>query len=352
MRITFAVPGLAGLAGGLRVVSQYAAHLQAQGHQLTLAVQRPHILLPKRRRLARALGLERTQPLPAGQGYFAALDLPVVHLPEHRAVRAKDVPDADMIVSTFWTTAEWAGRMPRSKGVHVHFIQGYEDFHPELKERVEAVYRLNSRKIVVSGWLQSIMANRYGQNSTLVMNGVDTQRFRAPPRPRNRPPVVGGLYSSHPCKGPELAFAALARLREVDPDARALVFGTSPRPELPEWVEYERRPPQDRIPQIYAACDAWLFTSRSEGFGLPILEAMACRTPVIATPAGAAPDLIDGRNGRLVDHDPQSFIAALQDLLAGDWEAASQAAWETAQRNDVETAARGFEAALHAALQR
>ena len=119
---------------------------------------------------------------------------------------------------------------------------------------------------------------------------------------------------------------------------------------MPEWVKYESRPPQDRIPQIYAACDAWLFTSRAEGFGLPILEAMACRTPVIATPAGAAPDLIDGRNGRLVEADPEAFVAALRDLLAGDWTAASTAAWDTAQRHDVGTAARAFEDALKAAV--
>ena len=65
---------------------------------------------------------------------------------------------------------------------------------------------------------------------------------------------------------------------------------------LPRDTEFHLRPPQDRIRDIYSKCDAWLFGSRSEGFGLPILEAMACRTPVIGTPAGAAPELLgDGR---------------------------------------------------------
>ena len=31
--------------------------------------------------------------------------------------------------------------------------------------------------------------------------------------------------------------------------------------------------------ELYGGCDAWLFATRNEGFGLPILEAMACRTP-------------------------------------------------------------------------
>jgi glycosyltransferase involved in cell wall biosynthesis len=49
---------------------------------------------------------------------------------------------------------------------------------------------------------------------------------------------------------------------------------------------------------VYADCDVWLFASFSEGFGLPIIEAMACRCPVVATRAGCAPDVIkEGVNG-------------------------------------------------------
>ena len=80
---------------------------------------------------------------------------------------------------------------------------------------------------------------------------------------------------------------------------------------LPRGAQYRQRPPQAQIAAIYAACDLWLFTSRNEGFGLPLLEAMACRTPVLATRAGAAPDLIDGCNGVLLDSDPAAFAAEI-----------------------------------------
>ncbi|MGC8714943.1 MAG: glycosyltransferase [Leptodesmis sp.] len=49
----------------------------------------------------------------------------------------------------------------------------------------------------------------------------------------------------------------------------------------------------------YSACDAWLFPSRYEAVGLPILEAMACRTPVIGTPAGIAPEMLSDGAGIL-----------------------------------------------------
>lgn len=61
----------------------------------------------------------------------------------------------------------------------------------------------------------------------------------------------------------------------------------------------------------------WLFTSLEEGFGLPILEAMACGTPVVASRAGAAPDLIrDGETGYLCDWDVAHFTAAIRRYMA------------------------------------
>ena len=140
---------------------------------------------------------------------------------------------------------------------------------------------------------------------------------------------------------------ALQRASEA-PSQRITPAGAAQRSPEPRSHRYRSRP-------AAARGNPYIVRPTFQGRAIALTQARhdwPARLPALATPAGAAPDLIHGRNGRLVDHDPQSFIAALQDLLAGDWEAASQAAWETAQRNDVETAARGFEAALHAALQR
>ena len=356
MRITFALPGLDGLSGGLRVVSQYARHLQAQGHDVTLVVRNPGPVPGLRDRLRRIVGIyPPRRSLPAGRGHFTGLDdLPVVHLDTHRPIRAKQVPDGDVVVSTWWTTAEWADRLPRSKGRHIHFIQDYEDFHPSLGGRVKAVYDQANVKIVVASWLQRLIAERHGRQAEVVMNGVDTARFDTPARPPNDPPRIGFLYNGHPRKNVALAIEAAGILRSGS-GVRALSFGTMARPAaLPEGIDYDRRPSQDRIAELYASCDLWLFPSRSEGFGLPLLEAMASRTPVIATGAGAAPDLIDGRNGMIVAEHPHAMAKAVRAMMetgAADWRAASDAALATARANDLPLAASRFETALIRAAQ-
>ncbi|MEM7802165.1 MAG: glycosyltransferase family 1 protein, partial [Chloroflexota bacterium] len=48
------------------------------------------------------------------------------------------------------------------------------------------------------------------------------------------------------------------------------------------------------LPLLYAAADLFVFPSYYEGFGMPIVEAMACGTPVIASDASAMPEAIGG----------------------------------------------------------
>ncbi|MBU2958929.1 glycosyltransferase family 4 protein [Paracoccus sp. 1_MG-2023] len=351
MKISFALPELGNRSGGLRVVAQYARHLLDQGHEVRLVVRRPRHMPGPRRRLLGRLGLgPLAPPLAASRGHFSDLDVPIHHLEETRPLRVGDVPDADIIVSTWWTTAEWANTLPPAKGRHVHFVQDYEDFYPEFSRRVRAVYGLDIPKIVVAPWLQRRLVQEFGRDSRVVMNGVDLDHFATPSRAKSSPPKVGFMYAEHPRKNSGMALDVVRRIQARRPDIECLCFGAEARPAAASAaIRYERKPSQDRIPQIYRSCDLWLFVSRSEGYGLPLLEAAASRTPILATPAGAAPDLIDGRNGEIASFVPQEFAqAALRILDEPDaaWADRSAAAFETAQSHSLGIAARAFEAEL------
>jgi glycosyltransferase involved in cell wall biosynthesis len=112
---------------------------------------------------------------------------------------------------------------------------------------------------------------------------------------------------------------------------------------LPSGTDYFYRPPQTQLKEIYARCDAWLFGSRLDSFGLPILEAMACHTPVIAVPVGAAQDLLGDGTGVLVAKEsPEAMAAAIVAMCretAGDWLARSERAYAKAHSYSWDDAA-------------
>jgi GT2 family glycosyltransferase/serine/threonine protein kinase/tetratricopeptide (TPR) repeat protein len=62
------------------------------------------------------------------------------------------------------------------------------------------------------------------------------------------------------------------------------------RPGAPEILFLNEELPADAMPGLYAACDCLVHPYRGEGFGLPVLEAMACGLPVIVTGGGATDD--------------------------------------------------------------
>jgi glycosyltransferase involved in cell wall biosynthesis len=69
--------------------------------------------------------------------------------------------------------------------------------------------------------------------------------------------------------------------------------------------------PAADLPALYAGADCFVFPSRYEGFGLPVLEAMACGTPVIVSDRGALPEVV-GEAGILVNPEkPEALADAL-----------------------------------------
>ncbi len=303
MKITFILP-YAGLAGGIRVVAIYAGRLKKRGHKVTV------ISLPRRqlavKQKIRMLLKEKKWPVQGhGSSHFDNVDVEHRILRKCRPITNADLPDADIVIATWWETAEWMNKFHPSKGVKFYFVQHHE-IHKGLPiDRVKATYLMPFHKITISHWLMNIMAREYGDRDvTLVQNSVDNNFFKAPVRGRQSNPTVGFMYSTIDFKGCDIIIESLNEVRKSIPALRILVFGLyNPSADLalPLNSKFYCRPLQEKIREIYSSCDFWLFGSRTEGFGLPILEAMACRTPVIATKAGAAPELIAKGGGVLVN---------------------------------------------------
>lgn len=70
-----------------------------------------------------------------------------------------------------------------------------------------------------------------------------------------------------------------------------------------ETVIFERGMPSNDLWGLYAASDVFLLSSKAEGLGLPVMEAMACGVPVVAANTGAIPELIGDGRGYLAGID-------------------------------------------------
>jgi glycosyltransferase involved in cell wall biosynthesis len=360
MRITFLSPPF-NLSGGHRVKAIYAQKLHERGHEVTVVA--PGTPRPTLRQIARSLVRDRAWPkthadLPS---HFDRIDAECRIAGHFGPITDADVPDADVVIATWWETAEWAASLSPSKGAKVYFIQHHEVWPYLPVERVEATWRFPMQKIVVAAWLAEIARERYGDDGVvLVPNAVDRDQFHAPPRGKNAVPTVGMMYSRSHFKGCDVSLEAFRIAAGRVAGLRLVAFGDGGVDRdglpLPGGAEFHVRPSQDDLRRHYASCDAWLFGSRDEGFGLPVLEAMACRTPVIGTPVGAAPELIGQGGGYLVrTEDPEDMAAAIERIAAlpdDRWRAMSDIAYDTASRYTWDDAADRFEAALIHAVER
>jgi glycosyltransferase involved in cell wall biosynthesis len=352
MRVVF-VLALADLSGGVRVVSQYARLLMQRGHRVVV-ISTPNPLpgaVMQLKSLVRGRGWMKTPP--EGPSH---LDHPGIEhhvLERFRAVRDSDVPDADVVIATWWQTVEWVRSLAPSKGFKVHLVQDHEVWGGP-RAQVDAAYRAPLAKIAVSSFLGDLLRREYGVDAVAVIpNGVDTVQFDAPPRHKQSVPTVGLNYATKRNKGTDIALKGFELASRKIPGLRLVAMGNepvSPALPLPPGADYTLRARDGALRDLYTRCDAWLFTTRWEGFGLPVLEAMACRTPVIGTPAGTAPEAIARGGGVLVPpEDAEALARAIEDVHAmsqESWMALSASARKTAMSFSWDAAAVAFESTL------
>jgi glycosyltransferase involved in cell wall biosynthesis len=123
-------------------------------------------------------------------------------------------------------------------------------------------------------------------------------------------------------KNPAVLLRAWARLDAPLRDSVIVVFFCR-TPNLPvevrnavarNSVRVFIRPTRAELLALYSMSDAFVFPSWIEGFGLPVLEAMACGAPVIASDRGSLPEVV-GDAGLICDAEDDAALAALLTLI-------------------------------------
>jgi glycosyltransferase involved in cell wall biosynthesis len=210
----------------------------------------------------------------------------------------------DVVHAHFGLTA-WPALAVRG-APHVVTFHGTDLAHPRSGRLSRAVMRLVDLAATASASLaREQLPGAGGRLRVAVLPcGVDTARFRPLPRAAAREQL--GLDPERPCllfpADPARAEKRHDRASSVAGDVPLLTLGAVDPEQVPLWVN---------------AANAVVIPSEREGFGLAVLEALACDVPVLATPVGIAPLALDGISGAHCGaFDADAWRAALAPHLA------------------------------------
>lgn len=103
----------------------------------------------------------------------------------------------------------------------------------------------------------------------------------------------------------------------ADPDTLPAVRAAVAESRLEGRIVLTGPVPDAEVPAFYAACEAFVFPSTSEGFGIPVIEAMAMGRPVAAADATALPEVIAGAGALFDPLDEEAIAAGLESVLEG-----------------------------------
>ena len=218
------------------------------------------------------------------------------------SLKERHLPPADIYVFSEALSVAQANRYHSIPlGRIVHFVQGHETW-TLVPEELAALYRAPTHKIVISGWLKREV-EKAGGRAAVVPNFIDFASFRMMVLPEARDArVVGMLFHVAPGKDVETGIRALELAQSREPALRARLFGVFPMErELPPWMRYCRNPTREQLLEFYNGIAIFLGTSRQEGWGLTVGEAMACGAAVVCTDNGGYAEMaVDGETARVV----------------------------------------------------
>ena len=289
MKIIFVVPEIS-KTGGMRVIFEYANRLTNEGHDVTvvspivpfnafMGERSSYYFKYRIKYAARFLTGKIKRP-----ETFFKINFKIKYIPYPSKVF---VSKADVYVATSWTSAYLVNDIRSDK--KIYFVQDYETWTGN-KKAVDRSYKLDLQKIVVSTYLKNLLKDKFNEDSEIVLNGIDFNKFDNKEKKDFNVRTI--LFMDHSLKNKNTADAVMAveNIHTKYPDIKFICFGRDRYTKMPDYIEFHKDPDDSEIITLYRKADVFLFTSLYEGFALPPAEAMACKCAVAGYNTAALPD--------------------------------------------------------------
>ena len=186
-------------------------------------------------------------------------------------------------------------------------LHGNDLFHPRSNRLTRAVLPFTALPAAVSREFSGLLPGAGTTRRVAVLPvGIDLARFRPIPRREARERL--GLDPERPYllfpHDPSRPLKRYDRAREAAAGTTLLNMGSVPPDEVPYWIN---------------AANAVVVPSQAEGFGLSVIEALACGVPAFGTPVGIHPVALDGIAGAYcAPWDPEAWRAALRPVIEAE----------------------------------
>ena len=297
-RVVFLFPHpTAGPTGGYKVVYEYANRLVTDGYDIHIVYSGS--IYWNRKSLFHKMTCCIRYIQKQLQGYscrsWFTLD---ERIDEHFtfSLNQRHVPKADIYVATSPYTAYYLNEYDHSSK-KFYFIQGYENWGEGLKAILYDTYHYPFQKVVIARWLKEMLKKQFQEESIWIPNGFDFSKFRKTIAVEKKNPfMVSMLYHQMELKDCAIGFRAFEIVKERFGNLRVSLFGVPERPkDLPDWYDYYKRPSDELHNRLNNEAAIFIGTSKTEGWGLTVGEAMMCGQAVCCTDnAGYQEMAIDG----------------------------------------------------------
>ena len=301
MNIVLILPG-DGISGGVRATVIVGNYLLNRGHAVRILYRRSPITIKKIVNYVNLLNKKK---------WLADF--------KGKTDSFKDITkcyfnESEIIIGVGMWVSKQLARLSSLSNPKLQYIHGATPW--DIKLMVEAL-KLSIPKVVVASFLKPIVESfGGGEVLAIIPNGIDRDQY-FPSVDNAKRDGIGTIYSSHPAKDPETILRVLEKISKLRPDITIRVFSTEKRPKQIPKSSYFRLPSIETAREIYSKSLVWIVASKSEGFSMPILEAMACGSVVVSTDCGGPRDIIkNGENGFLVPvGDVEGIAKKISELL-------------------------------------
>ena len=283
--ITFLLPAAIDCpGGGYKMILEHANNLAERGHHVV--IECPGTLNWKKQNIINKLKQIRIY---FKRKYFIGYSCnkwfnlhPNVEVRWTPSLNYRHVKKSDIYIATEAQTAPYLNEYPVESSRKFYFIQDYENWYLTDKE-VRETYHFKINKIAITKWLIDII-NEEGEECAYTPNGFNTNEYRITvPIKEKEKYTVSMLNHWQDRKDLPTAFAALDIVKKQIPQLQVLIFGDQEKPVLPDWYHYYRRPSAELHLQINNRAAVYIGSSKIEGFGLTVGEAMLCGQAVACT---------------------------------------------------------------------